>query len=186
MPHPITLDIVRLFQKYGQGRYGSEAVSQLQHALQAAYFAKRQGADSTLVAAALLHDIGHIIDGQSLPKSDNEDLDDAHENRAYEWLKSNFGSAVADPVRLHVAAKRYLCTTEPEYESKLSPTSLKSYYDQGGPMNQSELDDFKDERFAYEAVQLRRWDDLAKDPNMITPSIEDFMPLLDSLLPLQA
>ncbi len=78
MPHPITLDIVRLFQKHGQDRYGTEAVSQLQHALQAACFAKRQGADSTLVAAALLHDIGHIIDGKSLPKSDSEDLDDAH------------------------------------------------------------------------------------------------------------
>jgi phosphonate degradation associated HDIG domain protein len=182
MPHPISLDIIRLFHQYGEGNYGSEQVSQLQHALQAACFAKRQGAESPLVAAALLHDIGHIIDGQSMPESDSENLDDAHESRAYEWLKSNFGPAVADPVRLHVAAKRYLCTTEPLYETTLSPTSLKSFHDQGGMMSQAELDDFKDERFAFEAVQLRRWDDLAKDPNMQTPTIEEFIPLLDSLL----
>jgi predicted HD phosphohydrolase len=80
-----------------------------------------------------------------------------------------------------VAAKRYLCTVEPEYLAKLSPASLKSFYDQGGVMSQSEIDDFRDEHYAFEAVQLRRWDDLAKDPQMQTPSIEDFADLLDRL-----
>lgn len=179
MVHRATEHVLRLFEQRGQGRYGSEQVSQLQHALQCALLAKRQGAGSTMIAAALLHDLGHIIDQQAMPESDQENLDDAHEQRAYEWIKAHFGKAVADPVRLHVAAKRYLCTVEPEYLAKLSPASLKSFHDQGGLMSQSQIDDFRDEPFAFEAVELRRWDDLAKDPHMQTPSIEEFAPILD-------
>lgn len=182
MAHLPTEQVIRLFQTRGQGRYGSEQVTQLQHALQCALLAKRQGAGSALVAAALLHDLGHIIDEHDMPDSDEQNLDDAHEQRAYEWIKSNFGKQVADPVRLHVAAKRYLCTVEPEYLNQLSPASRKSFYDQGGLMNQSQLDDFRDEPFAFEAVELRRWDDLAKDPRMQTPSIEEFTTLLDQLV----
>lgn len=182
MMHSATEHVIRLFEQRGQGRYGSEQVSQLQHALQCAVFAKRQGAGSAMIVAALLHDIGHIIDHQAMPESDDQNLDDAHEQRAYQWIKSNFGKSVADPVRLHVAAKRYLCTVEPEYLTKLSPASLKSFHDQGGLMSQSQIDDFRDEPFAFEAVELRRWDDLAKDPTMQTPTIEDFAPLLDHLV----
>jgi phosphonate degradation associated HDIG domain protein len=182
MMHSATEHVIRLFEQRGQGRYGSEQVSQLQHALQCAVFAKRQGAGSAMIAAALLHDLGHIIDHQAMPESDDQNLDDAHEQRAYLWIKSNFGKSVADPVRLHVAAKRYLCTVEPEYLTKLSPASLKSFHDQGGLMSQSQIDDFRDEPFAFEAVELRRWDDLAKDPTMQTPTIEDFAPLLDHLV----
>jgi len=180
--HSATEHVIRLFEQRGQGRYGSEQVSQLQHALQCAVFAKRQGAGSAMIAAALLHDLGHIIDHQPMPESDNQNLDDAHEQRAYQWIKSNFGKSVADPVRLHVAAKRYLCTVEPEYLARLSPASLKSFHDQGGLMSQSQIDDFRDEPFAFEAVELRRWDDLAKDPTMQTPTIDDFAPLLDHLV----
>ncbi len=182
MMHSATEHVIRLFEQRGQGRYGSEQVSQLQHALQCAVFAKRQGAGSAMIVAALLHDLGHIIDHQAMPDSDDQNLDDAHEQRAYLWIKSNFGKSVADPVRLHVAAKRYLCTVEPEYLTKLSPASLKSFHDQGGLMSQSQIDDFRDEPFAFEAVELRRWDDLAKDPTMQTPTIEDFATLLDHLV----
>jgi phosphonate degradation associated HDIG domain protein len=182
MMHSATEHVIRLFEQRGQGRYGSEQVSQLQHALQCAVFAKRQGAGSAMIVAALLHDLGHIIDHQAMPESDDQNLDDAHEQRAYQWIKSNFGKSVADPVRLHVAAKRYLCTVEPEYLAKLSPASLKSFHDQGGLMSQSQIDDFRDEPFAFEAVELRRWDDLAKDPTMQTPTIDDFAPLLDHLV----
>jgi phosphonate degradation associated HDIG domain protein len=182
MMYSATEHVIRLFEQRGQGRYGSEQVSQLQHALQCAVFAKRQGAGSAMIVAALLHDLGHIIDHQAMPESDDQNLDDAHEQRAYLWIKSNFGKSVADPVRLHVAAKRYLCTVEPEYLTKLSPASLKSFHDQGGLMSQSQIDDFRDEPFAFEAVELRRWDDLAKDPTMQTPTIEDFAPLLDHLV----
>jgi phosphonate degradation associated HDIG domain protein len=182
MVHSSTEHVLRLFNLRGQGRYGSEQVSQLQHALQCAVLAKRQGASGAMIAAALLHDLGHIIDEQAMPESDEQNLDDAHEQRAYQWIKANFGKPVADPVRLHVAAKRYLCTVEPDYLAKLSPASLKSFHDQGGLMSQAQIDDFRDEPFAFEAVELRRWDDLAKDPQMQTPSIEDFAPMLDRLV----
>ena len=137
---------------------------------------------SSDLAAALLHDIGHIIDDQAMPTHDLENLDDSHEARAYDWLKEHFGVAVADPVRLHVAAKRYLCTVEPEYQSQLSPTSLKSFYDQGGTMSSEEREEFEREVYYHQAVQLRRWDDLAKDPLMPLPAIDTFAPLLDSIL----
>ena len=178
MMHSATEHVIRLFEQRGQGRYGSEQVSQLQHALQCAVFAKRQGAGSAMIAAALLHDLGHIIDHQPMPESDNQNLDDAHEQRAYQWIKSNFGKSVADPVRLHVAAKRYLCTVEPEYLAKLSPASLKSFHDQGGLMSNDELESFRDEPYCQEALVLRRWDDLAKDEQKEIPSIEYFIPLL--------
>jgi len=170
--------VVRIFQERGSSRYGDEYVTQLEHAIQAACLAKESDANHTLVAAALLHDIGHIIFDQDLPESNDEDLNDFHEERAYQWLLSNFGRAVADPVRLHVLAKRYLCTVEPEYASSLSPTSLKSFHDQGGLMTNEELQSFRDEPFYQEALTLRRWDDLAKQENKVIPDIEHFAPLL--------
>ena len=134
----------------------------------------------------IVDDVSEVMEKGSgdhaIPHSDEQNLDDAHEQRAYGWIKKHFGKSVADPVRLHVAAKRYLCTVEPEYMAKLSPASLKSFYDQGGLMSQSQLDDFRDEPMAFEAVELRRWDDLAKDPHMQTPPLEEFAPLLDRLV----
>ena len=94
MVHSATEHVIRLFMNRGQGRYGSEQVTQLEHALQCAVLAKRQGAGSAMIGAALLHDLGHIIDDQAMPGSDTENLDDAHEERAYGWIESNFGKAV--------------------------------------------------------------------------------------------
>lgn len=174
--------IVQLFQDRGRVRYPGYAVTQLQHALQCAMLAKRQGADSCLVVAALLHDLGHLIDETDGWEMDGPALHDLHEERAYLWLKEHFGPAVADPIRLHVTAKRYLCTVEPEYIHALSPAAQQCYYDLGGPMSRAEIDDFRDEPYAFEAVQLRRWDDLATQPDRITPELEEFVPLLEQLL----
>lgn len=181
MVHSSTAQVIRWFEERGQGRYGSEQVTQLQHALQCALLAQSQGSGPSLIAAALLHDLGHIIDDHAMPESDDQNLDDAHEQRAYGWIKDHFGIQVADPVRLHVAAKRYLCTVEPGYLEKLSPASRKSFYDQGGLMDSTELANFRNEPSALESVELRRWDDLAKDPLLQTPSIHDFVGLLDQL-----
>jgi phosphonate degradation associated HDIG domain protein len=174
--------ILRTFDLRGDLAYGSEAVTQRQHALQSATLAAAEQADSRLVAAALLHDIGHILDAAELPHGIDTDLDDAHEERAYHWLLRHFGPAVADPVRLHVAAKRYLCTVDPGYAGKLSPTSFKSYLDQGGPMNPEERADFEAEPHFEPSLRLRRWDDLAKDPAMATRTIADFRPDLEQAL----
>ncbi len=174
--------ILHTFDLRGDLAYGTEAVTQRQHALQSATLAAAEQADSSLVTAALLHDIGHILDAAELPQGIDTDLDDAHEERAYQWLLRHFGPAVADPVRLHVAAKRYLCTLDPGYAEKLSPTSFKSYLDQGGPMNPGERADFEAEPHFEESLRLRRWDDLAKDPTMTTRTIAEFRPVLEQSL----
>lgn len=166
--------IYEVFDQRGDEMYGKEAVTQRQHALQSGLLARKSGQSAQQIVAALLHDIGHILSDNELPHSTEENLDDQHEERAYEWLKKYFGAAVADPVRLHVAAKRYLCSKYEDYESKLSPTSLKSYYDQGGKMSDSELAAFESEPFYKQALALREWDDTAKDPNRETPVIQDF------------
>lgn len=180
--NPIVRQIIEVFESRGSESYGTEAVTQLQHALQCADLAKESGANDSLIAAAVLHDIGHILQSTPLPTSGDQDYDDQHESVGYQFLREHFGDAVADPVRLHVAAKRYLCTTDRDYEKQLSPTSLKSYHDQGGMMSAEEIAAFEAEPYYREAVRLRYWDDIAKDPDAITAEIEDFMPQLNTAL----
>lgn len=174
--------IIEIFKQRGSENYGSEAVSQLEHAIQSALLAKQADAPDELVAAALLHDIGHLLGNAPLPTAESQNYDDKHENRAYPWLREHFGASVADPVRLHVAAKRYLCTTDPSYCDYLSPTSLKSFHDQGGMMSADEKAAFEQEKHFQAAVQLRRWDDEAKDPTIEIPPMEEFAELLHALI----
>ena len=103
-------------------------------------------------------------------------------SEGYRWLLRHFGKPVADPVRLHVLAKRFLCTTDPNYEKRLSPTSHKSFLDQGGCMDKAELEAFKSEEYWREAIQLREWDDVAKDALRKTPPIEQFASHLEASL----
>src|SRR5436309_15803591 len=111
--------IFRLFDERGHAAYIGEPVSQTAHALQAAWAAEDASAGSTLVAAALLHDLGHLL--HDLPEDcAASGVDDCHEQRGAHWLARHFGDAVTEPVRLHVPAKRFLCATEPEYLAKLS------------------------------------------------------------------
>ncbi len=170
--------IVSAFEQRGSQRYGSEAVTQLEHALQCGRLAMEEDADDSLVTAALLHDIGHILDPVAWPTDDEGGLDDRHESIGHSFLKEHFGNQVADPVLLHVPAKRYLCTKHPEYESTLSPTSRKSYHDQGGRMSEKELKLFESEPYFLEALRLRKWDDTAKEVDAETPQLEQFVPIV--------
>lgn len=174
--------IVQTFQGRGNEKYGAEAVTQLQHALQCGTLAVDQQADDELVVAALLHDIGHILGHRDLPEDCAGNLDDRHETIGYTFLKRHFGARVADPVRLHVAAKRYLCTIDPDYAKQLSPTSYKSFLDQGGVMSEVEQRAFEAEPHYQEALQVRRWDDIAKDPEQATPTIDAFLPRLQKAM----
>jgi phosphonate degradation associated HDIG domain protein len=167
--------ILSIFSTRGGENYANEAVTQLQHAVQCALLAKQDAADSSLIVAALLHDIGHLLHEGELPTDLSDNLDDFHEQKGYAFLKRHFGTLVADPVRLHVAAKRYLCTVEPDYLSRLSPTSLKSFLDQGGLMNLDEVKAFRLEPHYESAVRLRRWDDAAKDPSAVSIAVEEFL-----------
>lgn len=180
--HSKVTQILDAFAKRGADQYAGEEVTQLQHALQSGQLAMRANASPKLVAAALLHDIGHILDDPDEPHDGNENLDDKHESRGYQFLAEHFGPHIADPVRLHVAAKRYLCTKNPSYEQHLSATSLKSFHDQGGRMSPAEIEQFEAEPFYREALQLRHWDDAAKDPSAVTPPIEDFAHLIEASL----
>jgi len=167
-----------LFATRGNSQYGGEAVSQLEHALQSAALAMADGADDALVAAALLHDVGHLL--HDLPAdAPDTGIDDHHENSAARMLADLFGPDVCEPVRLHVAAKRYLTATDPDYMATLSGPSVTSLMLQGGPMTTPEQEAFRRLSHWEAAVRLRRYDDAAKVPDVCTPSFADFVPLLE-------
>jgi [1-hydroxy-2-(trimethylamino)ethyl]phosphonate dioxygenase len=167
------LDEIRTaFARRGAETYG-EGVSQLEHALQCAMCAERDGAGPALIAATLLHDIGHLI--HDLPQDIAvHGIDAQHESLGSAWLSRHFGPAVTEPVRLHVAAKRYLATTEAGYFKILSPASVQSLELQGGLMSADERARFAAERFAEDAIRLRRWDDEGKMMGARTPGLAHF------------
>jgi [1-hydroxy-2-(trimethylamino)ethyl]phosphonate dioxygenase len=183
--HEITGWIADLFARRGGEKYGIEDVTQREHALQSAALAREASAPAELVAAALLHDIGHLLGGGDLPQDCAANLDDCHESTGFAFLNQYFGPTVAEPVRLHVAAKRYLCTVEPDYRTRLSPTSLKSFHDQGGAMNEQELASFRREEHFAAALRLRRWDDDAKDREPTGLVLEMFLPEVEKSLVVQ-
>ncbi|MBI1310896.1 HD domain-containing protein [bacterium] len=167
-------EIQKLFDERGDSQYGFEAVSQREHALQAAALAEHDGASPALITAALLHDVGHLL--HNLPDDATEKgIDDQHEELGQRWLERYFGRDVWEPVLLHVAAKRYLCQIEPDYEATLSRPSRQSLALQGGVMSVEDASEFVAHKFADDAVRLRRWDDAAKAAGLETPSIEHFL-----------
>jgi phosphonate degradation associated HDIG domain protein len=179
--------IVKVFTERGSGQYGAENVTQLQHALQTAQLAEEASAPPSLIVAALVHGIGHIFENSFSDSHDlDANLDDGHEHRANTWLKRHFGSKVADPVRLHVLAKRYLCTMGGDYVKALSPTSHKSFLDQGGRMSSAEVKAFEREPELRPALELRRWDDQSKNPDRVTPGLEHFRPFIEEALGLES
>jgi gamma-butyrobetaine dioxygenase len=179
-PDPVQL-IAGLFAGAGADQYLGEPVTQAAHMLQTATFAERAGAEPALVAAALLHDVGHFtgaVTGEQLMTG----TDNRHSDVGADWLARWFGPEVTEPVRLHVAAKRYLCAVEPGYAATLSAASVYTLGLQGGPMADQEAQDFAAVPQAQAACQLRRWDDAAKDPAATTPSFDHFRPLLAKLV----
>lgn len=177
----ITTAIRHLLEQKGSGRYGLTLVNQQQHALQAATLAERDGRGEALVVAALLHDIGHMVHDLGDNPAD-AGIDDRHEELGHVWLQAHFGPEVTEPVRLHVAAKRYLCAVEADYFAKLSPDSVKSLALQGGPMSPDEVTAFEALPHHREAVQLRRYDEQAKVKGLATPPVAHFMPAVANCL----
>ena len=181
--------LAELFTSEGAADYLGEQVSVAQHLLQAAALAAAAGAPDTLVAAALLHDTGHLRGADPLadqPELSGRELmggtDNDHGERGAVWLARWFPPAVTEPVRLHVAAKRYLCATEPGYFGLLSPASVYTLSLQGGPMTGAEAAAFAAGRYAAGAVAVRRWDDTAKDPAADVPGFDAYRPLLTALV----
>jgi gamma-butyrobetaine dioxygenase len=210
-----------LFASEGAAQYLGEPVTQAGHMLQAAALAERDRAGEALIAAALLHDVGHLAvmrggrdralargdrhggdqhggdqhggdqhggdqhgDDQHGDDQHGDDQhgDDQHEENGAAWLSQWFGDEVTEPVRLHVPAKRYLCAVEPDYAAGLSPASAFSLEIQGGPMPPAELAEFEASPYAPAAIQVRRWDDVAKDPAARVPGFDHFAGVLRALV----
>lgn len=164
--------ILELYERRGTKQYGCEAVTQTEHALQCAALAAEGGASAELVAACLLHDIGHLIAEQ--PHHVESAIDDVHQFLAVPFLRGTFCDAVLEPIRLHVDAKRYLCHAETGYWQGLSTASRHSLELQGGGYGQIEAERFLARPFSWDAIRLRRWDDAAKVPGKATPRLKDF------------
>lgn len=173
--------IIALLGQAGAERYGMEAVSQLEHALQCAMHAERMGSTPELIAAALLHDVGHLV-GAGDEGLAEQGVDAGHEHVAADWLARHFPEAVVQPVRLHVDAKRYLCQAEAAYWAGLSPASKTSLEVQGGIYSAAEAAAFMALPFAADAVKLRRWDDAAKSPRLKTPDLAHYRPIIAAAL----
>jgi len=164
--------IGELFAGAGAQAYLGEPVTIGAHMLQAGALAEADGADAALVAAALLHDIGHL----------RNETDARHGEAGARWLSQWFGEAVTEPVRLHVAAKRYLCAVEPGYLGLLSAESARTLSRQGGPMTAEQAAAFEALPHAADAVAVRRWDDKAKEPAVTPPGFAHFAALLGALV----
>jgi len=178
--HPALAEIQALFDRRGHLVYG-EAITQTDHALQCATLAEQAQARPSLILAAWLHDIGHL-QHQDAAAAVAEGRDDAHEALGAKFLHRWFGPEVSEPVRLHVAAKRYLCSVDPSYVNSLSPLSQRTLAIQGGPMGPAEAAAFAQNPFCDDAVKLRRWDDTGKQPGQTTAPQAHFMAMAGHFL----
>ncbi|MDF1486581.1 HD domain-containing protein [Ramlibacter sp. H39-3-26] len=171
---PNLSDISALFAHKGAAQYSGEPVTQQEHALQCAMLAEQEGADDELVTAALLHDLGHMLNDQGETPT-LRGVDDLHQFHALPFLRGLFPERVLDAIRWHVDAKRYLCATRPDYWAGLSEDSRRSLVLQGGIFDEAQAHGFMDRPHAAEAVRLRRWDDAAKQPGLLTPPLAHYL-----------
>ena len=176
-------EIAELFGSAAAEDYLGEPVTVLAHLLQAGALAEAAGAPPALVAAALLHDVGHLPGvGDRTGRELMAGTDNRHGAQGAAWLAQWFPPPVTEPIRLHVPAKRYLCAADAGYLGLLSAESVRTLSLQGGPMTAGELTAFEALPFSRDAVAVRRWDDQAKDPSADVPGFGHYRPLLEGLL----
>ena len=158
-------------------QYGNEDVTQLEHALQCAGLAEQHNLPNATITAALLHDIGHLLYADEDPI--HQGKDGYHENLGADYLSKYFKEDVIVPIRAHVDSKRYLSSTEKGYYDSLSEASKLSLKVQGGPFTKEEADQFIKKPFMKEAVEMRRFDDMAKILDKETPDLNYFRHYLE-------
>lgn len=180
MTAPSIDDVLALYRKWGAQLYDEE-LRQLDHALQTAALAQSAGSERSLVAAALLHDVGHLLDLADGDGTRDRTIDLRHEARGSAYLAGLFPASVTAPIALHVRAKRYLVAVEASYAAVLSRGSTASLARQGGAMSASEVAAFETNPGWADAVALRRWDDQGKVDGLDVPDLESYRPLLESL-----
>jgi phosphonate degradation associated HDIG domain protein len=174
-------ELVALFESPAARRTYDEEVTELEHALQTAALARAEGAADHLVAAALLHDVGHLVSDDNVPLDEDLAEDFHHERVGARYLARWFGPEVTAPIALHVAAKRYLCAVEPGYLDDLSPSSTRSLALQGGPMSPAEVEAFERLSHHEAATLVRRWDDRAKVAGLAVADLDAYRSLLARL-----
>jgi phosphonate degradation associated HDIG domain protein len=182
MSEPTNVDeLFDLYEALGDQSYG-ESITQSEHALQCAALARDAGASGALIVAALFHDVGHLaVNVQGEPGFDLSRDDDDHEARGARILAPLFGPSVAQPVALHVTAKRWRCTREPEYHDLLSSASRATLIAQGGLLNEEECRRFERHPGFDDALALRTWDDTGKVEGLEVGALRDWEPLVRSL-----
>lgn len=180
-PDTIVAFLGDIFERRGGEEYLGEPVTMAEHMLQGAFLAEQQGEAEPIVAAALLHDIGHFT-SEFGTFSMQDTHDRHHEDAGAEVLERFFPKLVVDCVRLHVAAKRYICATDPRYFSELSAASIHSLKLQGGPMSADEVGEFEKNPNIAEIVKVRRLDDAGKIAGMKTPGFQHYAPLLQRVV----
>jgi len=174
-------DIKGLFDSYGALAYSGEPVTQLEHALQSGALAEEEGASEELVAAAFLHDLGHLMNRQGETPT-ARGIDDLHQYYALPFLRPVLPDSVLEPIKLHVDAKRYLCATDEAYFGCLSADSVRSLELQGGIFSEEQAREFAGRPFAEDAVRLRRWDDLAKVEGKPTPDLNHYLHIVERVM----
>lgn len=173
--------IADIFERRGAESYLGESVTMSEHMLQGAVLAEKEGAADELVAAALLHDIGHYT-SEFGAMSLGDERDNFHEEAGAHVLEPFFPPVITECVRLHVPAKRYLCATNQSYFNRLSDASKHTLMLQGGPMSPEEVEAFEANPYCREAVLVRIWDDEGKKPGMKTPPFRHYVPLLERVV----
>ncbi len=166
-----------LLAKGGGEAYFGEPVTVLEHSLQAAWFVQQEGGSESLIVAALLHDVGHLLHSEGEDAAQHG-IDTRHEELGMEALKDHLPAEVLDPIRLHVAAKRFLCFDDATYATELSAASLESLILQGGPLTAEEAEAFLALPHAREAVAVRRADDAAKVFELKVPELKQYRSLV--------
>ncbi len=171
-------EVMGLLESSGGEQYFGEAVSKLEHSVQCAWHAGQAGADEELVLAALLHDIGHLIDVKGTERDERVGVVN-HDEIGEEWLlERGFSPRLARLVGGHVDAKRYLTATNEAYMERLSPASIETLKLQGGPMAAADVEEYAAEPDLRDMLRLRSWDEMAKDPNWTGPGLADYRDMM--------
>lgn len=177
-------ELLRVLQQSAELDYIGEPISQLEHALQCAFFAQRAGADRSLILGALLHDIGHLIDDEA-PTMDALGVVD-HEHLGASYLASlGFSNEVTTVVANHVEAKRYLCWRSETYFERLSDASRGTLRWQGGPMTERQASLFESGPHFKAILAVRQWDEMGKDPELVVPDLSHYEPMIRKHLSLE-